>query len=291
MGAPQELPTPLGTHGAPHASPSCCHVAPQTSPVSPTSIWGSHVPQGPTWDILRGVPGKFVPSSPYTGLVTPNWALGSLRLGGGYERHASGFRGDLSHPSGVTLVFFGGHSPPCPRGSANAALELEGAALAPAPLLRSEPSNDPTRLEFEEFPAKALWKMRERKKSQSLTLSSPRWARSGRLCHPGEGAGGGRTLGVASCCSPAFRASAAVGKAKRFVPQFPRCRSPARASGAGEPRPVLTQRPAAPSAPPASVMPPQPSEAGAQHPQRSPGRSSAHPGPGLAAARDGKSPL
>lgn len=82
----------------------------------------------------------------------------------------------LGRPWGLGVG--GTPSPPSPLGLCKSCSgEVGAGGSSPgfcSPLLRSEPSNDPTSLEFEEFPAKALWKTRERKKTQSLTLSSPR---------------------------------------------------------------------------------------------------------------------
>lgn len=87
-----------------------------------------------------------------------------------------GFRGSKGCPN----VFLGGRSSPTlPPASANAAQEepepepepeRREQPWLPLPLLRSEPSDDPTSLEFEEFPAKAL---EDESENPELTLRCP----------------------------------------------------------------------------------------------------------------------
>lgn len=103
---------------------------------------------------------------------------GSPQLGaGGVGAAGRGVGGDDTPTPGIWGG--GGHTHrdtsralPLPAGALRSEAGAGGSSRSP--LLRSEPGDDPTSLEFEEFPAKALGKTRESEKKPRLTLRSPR---------------------------------------------------------------------------------------------------------------------
>lgn len=150
--APRSLPPPLWKIGA--------GISARPDPVATTKKFGV---LGGEWGGVGGSEGHSPPAST-PGAVTRGGPVG-LRAHQGQLGQmgltpvpGSPWGGNMGTPWGPPW------SPPLAAGPCESRKGEAGAALAA--LLRSEPSNDPTSLEFEEFPAKALWKKRERKETR-----------------------------------------------------------------------------------------------------------------------------
>lgn len=150
--APRSLPPPLWKIGA--------GISARPDPVATTKKFGV---LGGEWGGVGGSEGHSPPAST-PGAVTRGGPVG-LRAHQGQLGQmgltpvpGSPWGGNMGTPWGPPW------SPPLAAGPCESRKGEAGAVLAA--LLRSEPSNDPTSLEFEEFPAKALWKKRERKETR-----------------------------------------------------------------------------------------------------------------------------